>query len=137
MKRYGLILIGAALALGGMALAVRVYTHLLVHSPFSLGAWKTHSSLLFYASEMIAFVPFILLLGIIFWHLFSSRRILHSFFSVLVALLVSIAAALDDPRAIVGVLTEMPEFWVTYLLGVPGVVYVFDRLRSNYRLERP
>jgi hypothetical protein len=35
------------------------------------------------------------------------------------------------------VLVEMPQFWATFLLGVPGVVYILERLRSNYRLERP
>ncbi len=120
-----------------MALAVWIFGLLAVYSPFSLAMWKAHGSLVIYTSQMISFVPIALVLGVILWRLFSSRRVLDAFLSVMIALLVSFADALDDPSAALGVLKEMPQFWMTYLLGVPTVVYVIERLRSNYRLEQP
>jgi hypothetical protein len=137
MKRLGLVLVGAALALGGMALTVWIFGVLAISSPFSLATWKAHGPLVIYTSEVFSFAPVALLLGVILWRLFSSRRVLDAFLSVMLALLVSSVGALDDPRAALGVLVEMPQFWATFLLGVPGVVYILERLRSNYRLERP
>ena len=120
-----------------MALAVWEFGLLAIHSPFPLGMLIDHGALVTYASELICFVPIALLLGVIFWRLFSSRPVVDSFLSGMIALLVSFAGVWDDPDAAVGALKEMPQFWVTYVFGVPGVVYLLERLRSNYRLERP
>jgi hypothetical protein len=137
MKRLGRILIGAVLALAGMTLALWVFAVLAIYSPFPLATWRTHSSFVLYASEVISFVPIVLLLGFVLWKLFPVRPTLDASLSMILALPVSVAGAWDTPRALYGTLMAMPQFWVTFTLGVPAFVYILARLRSNYRLERP
>ena len=136
MKRFGLVVLGAALTLVAMGLAAWLFGQLAIYSPFSWVLWKFQGPLVIYGSEFISIVPIALVLSVILWRLFSSRRVLNAFFSVSIALLVGLAGALDDPNALQGFLKEMPQFWMTYLLGVPAVVSLLERLRSNKLKER-
>lgn len=131
MNRYVRVLIGVLLGLAFMAAAVDVFGYFAIRSPFSLASWTAHPGVVMYASEALAFLPLATLLGIILSKLFKDSPVRSALISMVIAFVISFAAGYDEPAAIMGVLTDMPLFWVSFVLGVPTIVYWLCRERSK------
>src|SRR5579862_2147974 len=126
MKRLSLLLSGAVLGWMGMCVGVAAFGFLAVWSPFPLGLWKSHGSLVIRLSALLVVFPLVLLLGLIFRRLFSaSFRVLDAFLSMLIAFLIAYADTLWEPHPIQD-LGQTAELWVPFLLGVPAVVYLLE-----------
>ena len=140
MKHIARILVGAILAFASICLAVWFLGILAVHSPLLLAWWKTHPSLVFFASEAIAFLPFVALLGVTLAKLFATSPVpkatLKAMLSVAVALAVSYAGTLGDPQLLISTLRESSGLVLAFLLGVPAVAFLAGRMWSNNRFER-
>ena len=120
-----------------MVAAVWVFSLLAVYSPFSPGVWKSHPHVVVYVSEAFSYIPFAVLLGLILWRLFPSARVLNALLSVAIATLIGVAPAVADLRAALDNLVALPEFSITYLVGVPAVVYALERRRLTIGSSGP
>jgi hypothetical protein len=119
-----------------MWVSVLLFGILAVRSPFPITWWKTHPYLVILGSEAIAYLPCVLLLGVILGKMFDASPVRNSLLVTAIALAVAFAGSLDDPKVLLATLRESPEFAASFLIGVPVVAFLVSRMWSNNRLER-
>ena len=128
---------GAFLGVVLMSVAIFFVERLASWAPFPLSLWRTHIVVVIYASEAIAFLPIALLLGVMMTKIFASSRVMNALMSMAIALAIGFVGSLAEQQATLASLVEMPELAAAFLVGVPAVVLVLERLQSNHRLRRP
>jgi hypothetical protein len=131
------VLVGAALGVLLMWVAVTIFGLLAVWSPFPSELWKTHSLAVTFGSEAIAFLPMAVLLGYFLAKLFATSRVANALISATLALAVCCVGSFSDSTSFVDRLLEVPALTISLILVTPVAVRAFERMRSNYRLERP
>jgi hypothetical protein len=131
VNRVFRVLIGAFLGVVLMSVAVYVVRLLAASSPFPLSLWRTRVVVVLYASEAIAFLPIALVLGVVMTRIFASSRVTNAVISMAIALAIGFIGSLTEQQATLSSLAEMPGLAAAFLVGVPAVVLVLERLRSN------
>jgi hypothetical protein len=137
MKMALHILLGAVL--GTLLLWVSVYFYGLLAgwSPWSTWWWAHHPTLVSGTSKVLAFAPFVIVLGVVFSRLFRARPILSALIAMTIVMVIAYADALRSPQLLTASLRTTWQMFAPFLVGPPLVVYLLGRLRSNQRLERP
>src|SRR5215469_8927630 len=101
MKTALLVLVGAVLGTLVLWFSVYFYGLLAVWSPWSVEWWKHHFAVVSATSKALAFVPGIVVLGVIFATLFRTRAVLWALVAMLITLVVAYAGTFSTPELIV------------------------------------
>jgi hypothetical protein len=133
MKMAFRVLVGASL--GTLVLWVSIYFYglLAVWSPWSNWWWAHHPALVSSTSKILAFVPCVIALGVIFTKLFKTLPILSAFVAMGLAMLIAFAETLRTPELLLPTVRMNWEWFAPFMVGPPLTVYVLNRLRSNNR----
>lgn len=108
---------------------------MLTMTPQSPDWWNSHYRIMMGATECIAVIPFLLLLGFIFGKLFARSPAAHAFASMVTTIAIIFVVTLPDPGAVLIMFRAGPEFFVAFLMGTPVATFLIERVRSR-RLER-
>jgi hypothetical protein len=99
--------------------------------------WEHHLRLVSVASEMLAVVPCVVGLGLMFGRVYSSRPVLCALASMALALLVAFAETLRTPERVGPTIRLTWEFFLPFLVGPALIVYLARFVRSNRRWSGP
>src|SRR5215472_554948 len=129
MRTFARLALGALCAFCVVWLSALAYGQLLEHLPVSRIWWQAHPAIL-YAVEIVTFVPFAVVLAVLFRRLFLRHAIASAFACTLVAMAaVFVPTALRSYDLLWAVLRVNAEFVLTFLIGVPLTAALLHRLR--------
>ena len=131
------LLLGVVIGTLALWIALYFYGLLAVWSPWPRGWWLHDFSLVSVTSRILAWIPFVIVLGFIFVRLFKVRPTACALVAMTLTILIALGDTLSDPELLRSTLPFLSQFLVPFLVGPPLIVYILSRLRSNQRLERP
>jgi hypothetical protein len=99
--------------------------------------WKHNPRLFVLFSRVLATLPLVVALALLFYKLFGPRAVLCAFVCMLTATLLTSAGVLRHYELIVPAIRLMWAFYLSFLVGPPILCYLIAAMRSNQRLERP
>jgi hypothetical protein len=127
MRTFARLVLGVLCAICVVWLSALAYSQLIEHLPVPRGWWMAHPAIL-YAVEVLTFVPFAVVLAILFSRLFLRHAIASAFACTLVAMaVVFVPTAIRSYDLLWPVLRVNAEFILTFLIGVPIAVIVLHR----------
>jgi hypothetical protein len=131
MRTLGYFVLGMLAAFGLVWLSAFVYGLLITYLPISRDWWKAHAAMV-YGTEILVFVPFAVVIALVSRKLFPRHAVASSVACTLVAF-----AVLFAPTAVRSYDFLWPSlrinavFILTFVVGVPLVVFTLQRWRAN------
>jgi len=136
MRTLGRFLIGALAAFGLMWLSVYVYGLLAAFLPIPRYWWKDYAAAIIYGTEILAFIPFAILIALLSRKLFPRRAVTSSLICTLAALVaIFVPTVMDSYDLLLSGLRVMAEFILIFVVGVPLVVFAIQRWRANPSIQ--
>ena len=119
-----------------MWLSVTVYGLLVAYLPIPRHWWKDHAVAIGYGTEILAFVPFVILIAFVSSRLFPRNAVASSFACILVVLVATLAPnAVESYDLLLSGLRFSVQFILMFVVGVPLSVFAIQRLRANPSIQ--
>lgn len=133
MRTLGRFAVGTLGAFCLVWLSALAYSLLLGQLPVSRSWWAAHTTVL-YAAEILTFVPFATVIALLSSSLFPRRPVASAFactIAAMAALFVPTVVASYRYDGLWSILRSNAEFILTFVVGVPVVVFIIQRRRAN------
>jgi hypothetical protein len=132
LKAVSRIALGALLVILCVYASVAALTYLAFAfaNLFPRGWWSDHATLIFFVDEVVAYLPFVLILGVVFPKVFRTRPVARALACVLLGLVISNASLLlESPAYLRLAIGEILFSNGAFLLGVPITIHLLSRSR--------
>jgi hypothetical protein len=135
MRTLGRFVIGTLAAFCLVWLSVFVYSLLVAHLPIPRHWWKAYAVII-YGTEIVAFVPFVVVIALLSCKLFPRYAVASSLICTLAAVIaLFVPRAVDSYDLLLSSLRINAEFILLFVVGVPLVVSTLLRWRANRSIQ--
>src|SRR5258708_16473037 len=135
MRTLGRFVIGTLAAFCLVWLSVFVYGLLVAYLPIPRYWWKAYAATI-YGTEIVAFVPFAVVIALLSCKLFPRHAVASSLVCTLTAVIaLFVPRAVDSYDLLLSSLRINAEFILLFVVGVPLVVFTIQRWRPNRSIQ--